>query len=66
MNAVEAIANDVEKLSTKELARFRNWFLSFDSDAWDEQIEADAAVGKLDALAEAAMAEYKAGKAREI
>ncbi len=66
MNAVEAIANNIEKLSPKELAKFRNWFSSFDSDAWDAQIEADAEAGKLDALAEMAMAEYKAGKAREI
>ena len=37
----------------------------FDADAWDAQIEFDAA-GKLDALAEEALAEYKAGKAKEI
>ncbi len=66
MNAIEVIANDVEKLSPKELAKFRNWFLSFDSDVWDGQIEADAAAGKLDVLAEDAIAEYNAGKAREI
>ncbi len=66
MNGVEAIVHDVKTLSPKELAKFRNWFLSFDSDAWDAQIEADAAAGKLDALAEEALAEYKAGKAREL
>ena len=31
-----------------------------------EEIEADAAAGKLDALAEEALAEYRAGKATEI
>lgn len=33
--------------------------------AWDEQIEADARNGKLDALAEEALADYHSGKARE-
>ena len=32
-----------------------------DAAAWDAQIEADAAAGKLDALAAEALAEYNAG-----
>jgi hypothetical protein len=60
------IERAVEQLSADELAKFRRWFLKFDAAAWDAQIEADAAAGKLDALAEEALAEYRAGKAREI
>jgi len=60
------IEREIEKLSPKELALFRRWFAEFDADAWDVQIEADAAAGKLDALAEEALAEYESGKAREI
>lgn len=60
------IERAVEQLSPEELAKFRRWFLEFDTAAWDAQIEADAAAGKLDALAEEALAEYRAGKAREI
>lgn len=48
----------------EELAKFRRWFAQFDADAWDAQIEADAAAGKLDALAEEALAEYRSGQAR--
>ncbi len=66
MTTVEAIKQEIETLSPKELAKLRLWFAEFDSDAWDAQIEADAAAGKLDALAAEALAEYKAGKAREI
>ena len=66
MTTVESIEKEIEKLSPKELEEFRHWYAEFDADAWDAQIEADAASGKLDVLAEEALAEYKVGKAREI
>ncbi len=66
MTKVESVEKKIKGFSPNELAEFRRWYANFDADAWDEQIEADAASGKLDALAEEALAEYKAGKAREI
>jgi len=66
MTPIETIERAVEQLSPEELAKFRRWFLAFDAAAWDVQMEADAAAGKFDALAEEALAEYRAGKAREI
>lgn len=66
MFTVEAIERAVEQLSPAELAEFRRWFAQFDAEAWDAQIEADAAAGKLDALAEEALAEYRSGQAREL
>ena len=66
MTTVETIEKAIAQLSPEELAKFRRWFLEFDAAAWDAQIEADAAAGKFDALAEEALAEYRAGKAREI
>lgn len=66
MMAVEVVENEIEKFSLKELAAFRLWFAKYDSDAWDAQIEADAAAGKLDVLAKEAIAEYESGKAQEI
>ena len=66
MTTVETAEQIVEQMSPGELARFRQWFAEFDGKAWDEQIEADANAGKLDALAEEALAEYRAGKATEI
>ena len=51
---------------SEELAKFRRWFAQFDEAAWDAQIEADTAAGKLDALATEARAEYDNGKAREL
>ena len=66
MTTLETIERDIEQLSSEELAKFRRWFLGFDAAAWDAQIEADAAAGKFDALAEEALAEYRICRAREI
>ncbi len=66
MIAVEMIENEIKKFSPRKLAEFRRWFVKYDSDAWDAQIEADATAGRLDALAKEAIAEYESGKAQEI
>lgn len=66
MSTIEAIENAVKILPAPELAKFRKWFAEFDAAAWDAQIESDAAAGKLDRLAQEAVAEYRSGSAREI
>lgn len=66
MTTVQAIEQAVQKLPTEELAEFRRWFVQFDEAAWDAQIEADAAAGRLDALAAEALADYRSGKATEL
>jgi hypothetical protein len=66
VTTVETIERTIEQLPSEELAKPRRWFLEFDAAAWDAQIEADAAAGKFDALAEEALAEYRTGKAHEM
>lgn len=66
MSEVQEIEQAIERLSSQKLAELRRWFAEFDANAWDEQIEADAAAGKLDALADEALAEYHSGQAREL
>jgi hypothetical protein len=66
MSRVETIEKEVRKLSDEELATFREWFARFDAEAWDRELEADIASGKLDALAEQALAHHKAGTIREL
>ncbi len=66
MSTVEAIEEAVQNLAPDELARFRDWFIQFDADAWDERVESDAVAGALDALAAEALAEHQSGKAREL
>ena len=64
--SVKKLAEAVEQLSEEQLAEFREWYEQFDAEAWDRQIEEDAAAGKLDALADAAIADHKAGRTKPL
>ena len=66
MSDVEQVERQIEKLSAVELAKFRAWFLEFDARGWDAQIESDLKAGKLQGLIAEALAEYKAGRVREL
>ncbi|MBT9143292.1 MAG: hypothetical protein DDT29_01691 [Dehalococcoidia bacterium] len=66
MGKVEKLENEVQKLNPDELAAFRDWFRRYDSDEWDREIERDILAGRLDKLAEEAIAAHKAGRTREI
>ena len=66
MNTIQEIERAVERLGPDELAAFRAWFVSYDADAWDRQIEADVAAGRLDSLAEEALADLRAGRCTKL
>ena len=66
MSEVEQIESRIKNLSPEELAKLRAWFAEFDAQAWDRQIEADSAAGKLDRLIEDSLAEHQAGKSRPL
>ena len=66
MTRVERLEREINKLSPDELAALRKWFLRYDPEAWDRQIEEDVRVGRLEPLAREAVADYEAGRAREI
>ena len=66
MSKVENIEHEVKALTPAELAAFRKWFLEFDAQLWDRQIEEDVRQGKLDKLAEEALAAHRAGKSKEL
>ena len=63
---VEELEKLITQLSQEQLREFRVWYEKFDSDTWDEQIEKDAASGKLDTLAESAIAEHRAGRSKKL
>ncbi len=66
MSNVEDIEKAVENLAPGELAKFRAWFDEFDGARFDERIERDAGDGKLDRLAEQALAAHRDGRTREL
>jgi len=62
----EDIEKAIEQLPPRELARFRAWFEAFDANQFDATIERDAQAGKLDGLAEEALADHRAGMDRGL
>lgn len=66
MSTIDDIEKAVSNLSPDEFARFRRWFEEFDAAQFDAKIERDARSGRLDRLAEAALAEMRSGRAREL
>lgn len=63
---IEDVVKAVEQLPQDQLKQFRAWFQEFDSEAWDEQIEIDMKAGKLDTLAQGAIADHHAGKSKKL
>ena len=64
--SITEIEQAITQLSPQDYNRLREWFEEFDAQEWDEQIESDARSGKLDKIAEQAISDYRAGKAREL
>ncbi len=62
--------NDIEKavanLNPNDLARFRAWWEDFDAIEWDHQFEDDALSGRLDNIAQKAVAEFNKGNCEEL
>jgi hypothetical protein len=65
MSTALEIEQAIRQLPPEELARLRAWFLEFDGAVWDRKIEADAKAGRLDALADEALADLREGRTTE-
>ncbi len=66
MLSIEVIEDAIQQLPEPELAELQRWFSEFYSNIWDKQIERDAQAGKLDTLADEALAEYQSGLVTEL
>jgi len=66
MTTLEEIEKAVSDLPIDQLAKFRAWFEEYEAARFDRKIERDAASGRLDRLAEQALADFRAGRAREL
>lgn len=63
---IEDLEKAIAKLPPDQLAKFRDWFEAFDAARFDDKIERDAKGGRLDRLAEQALADHAQGRAREL
>jgi hypothetical protein len=66
MTTVDEIENAVRALPPDQLARFRAWFDDFDAARFDEKIARDSGSGRLDRMADEALADRRAGRVREL
>ena len=63
---LQLLEKSISELPPDQLSAFREWFHAFDADQWDEQFEGDVAAGRLDQLADDAIAEHQAGKSAKL
>lgn len=66
MGRVEKIESEIKELAAEELAALREWFMNLDAERWDRQFEADVKTGALDALAERALQDHRAGRSTKL
>ncbi|MEH1904592.1 MAG: hypothetical protein V7L04_25100 [Nostoc sp.] len=66
MLTLKQIESAILQLSPDEYKKLIEWFADLDYQRWDKQLEKDVADEKLEALAQEAIAEFKAGDCREI
>jgi hypothetical protein len=64
--SIQEIESEVAKMSRVDLAVFAEWFEEFAAQAWDKQLEADVAAGKLDHLAKPADEHFEAGRCKPL
>lgn len=60
---IEDLEKAVATLPPDQLAEFRAWFEAFDAARFDEKIQRDSKTGKLDRLADAAIDDFRKGRA---
>jgi len=66
MKKVQALQNEVQSLTSEELAEFRSWFADYYDEVWDRQIEADSKAGKFDQLSAQASVEFNRRETTEL
>jgi hypothetical protein len=66
ISTLEQIEAAILTLPSDDFKKLKEWLFNLDYQRWDRQLEQDIAEGKLDDLADEAIAEFEAGNCREI
>ena len=66
MTMLMQIEEEIKGLPQKDFSKLREWFLDYEYQRWDKQIEADIGSGKLDNLAQAALRDLKDNKYKAL
>ena len=62
MSTVDDIEQAIRNLGPQDLTALRRSFAAFDAELWDQQIEQDAAAGRLDWLANEGLRDLNEGR----
>lgn len=62
MIALQELENEVKNLPKQDFSQFRNWFLDYENNKWDKEIEEDIYSGKLDDIMNNAKKDFQNGK----
>ena len=60
LTTVQEIVTAISQLTPEQFAVLRAWLAGHEAQHWDQQLAADAAAGRLDALAEEALGDLRA------
>jgi hypothetical protein len=66
MISIDEIEDAIRKLPEEELVELRAWFVEFDATVWDRQFERDVIEGRLDALADEALRDWREGRCTDL
>ncbi|MBB4566049.1 hypothetical protein [Rhizobium leucaenae] len=66
MTKLEQIEKNITDLGPDDFKAFAEWFEALRAARWDNQIKADINAGKLDQIADKALADFRAGKTRAL
>ena len=66
MDTIHEIEDAIRRLPDDALVALRAWFAEFDAAAWNRQFEQDVAEARLDALADEALRDARAGRSTDL
>lgn len=66
MSTIHEIEQAIRGLGPHDLAALRNWFVAFDAEIWDRQLEQDVAAGRLNRFAEEALRDLSEGRCTDL
>jgi hypothetical protein len=62
MKRTQWLAEKVRELDEQDFSEFRRWFLEYDTELWQEQVERTAKHREVDPLIVEALTEYEASR----
>lgn len=66
MTKLEKLEREIRTLAPDDVRKLADFIAGLRADLWDAQIEADAKAGRLDRLADAALAAHRVGRVQAI